>query len=149
MSKLLTEKTKVSKRNKNDIIAYISYAKIIDTPHNELEVLDLDTASTYYIRGSDLINRTLSADSFAETKKVTKTVLAETLVSSYNVPFTLNFNKVDGTERILRGRLIKPEPLFGKSMVEDLDQLDGKRVRFVIHENINWMIVNDVKYVRK
>ena len=58
--------------------------------------------------------------------------------------------KQDGTERTLRGKLVKPEPLLGRSMVEDLDSDDKKnRLRQVDHRTINWLVVDGVKYTVK
>jgi hypothetical protein len=150
-----------------DVILSFSYAKVnrvIDSGStvspegtliyenpDSLDVTDLDTGLNYQILGKALVDACLSADTFETEEKVSKTELAQTLVSSYNVPLTVAFTKLDGSERILRGRLIKPEPLFGKSLMEDLD-IDGdtkKRMRYVIHEHLNWIIVEGVKYIRK
>lgn len=133
-----------------DLIAVIHYAKVQSANNggSELFVEDVDSPGKIIrIQGKELVARTLSADSFFEESDVTKTEAAQLLVESYNRPFTVNFIKADGSERTLRGRLIHPEPLMGRSMVEDLDALAPKNIRQVDHRTINWLIVNGVKYV--
>lgn len=62
---------------------------------------------------------------------------------------------LQGEERTLRGRLINTEPKLGRSSVIDLTiekQVKGdfdNRQRLVDHRSINWLIVNDVKYLVK
>lgn len=115
-----------------------------------MSVVNADDGSKFDIIGKDLHDKLLSADQFSEEKKVSKTEAAELLVSSYNVPFTVVFTKADKTDRTLRGRLVSPEPLLGRSHVEDLDVEDPKkRLRLVDHREIKSLVVNGVKYVVK
>lgn len=136
----------------NDLMAFVNYVKVKKVASNgeELIVSPLDKNSKdIRITGYDLVVNALSADQFENTEKVTKTEAAEILISSHNRPFTVSFNKADGSERVLRGRLIKPEPLLGRSMVEDLDEsatASKGRVRQVDHREINWLIVGGIKY---
>jgi len=74
---------------------------------------------------------------------------AEILVNAYHRPLTVCFVKNDGTERTLRGRLVKPEPLLGRSTVEDLDVTNGNRLRLVDHRTIKWIVVDGTKYTVK
>ncbi len=128
-----------------------------------------------------------SADQFKETKKVSRTEMAEILTSAYGAVFTVsfqkrvtakdmketvaNFNKGNfkskkemekeitssfkGTERILIGYLVKPEPIFGRCMCIDLEKDKGDnpkwdaRLVLVTHANLNWLIYKNVKYVIK
>jgi hypothetical protein len=139
----------------NDLMAFVNYVKVKKVASNgeELIVSPLDKNSKdIRITGYDLVVNALSADQFETTEKVTKTEAAEILISSHNRPFTVSFNKADGSERVLRGRLIKPEPLLGRSMVEDLDESATAakgRVRQVDHREINWLIVGGMKYLVK
>lgn len=96
----------------------------------------------------ELVDQVYSADFFDKTETKSLTELAQLLSTSFNIPFTVSFEKQDGKERILRGRLKSPEPLLGRSYVEDLDKKEN-RIRLVDHRHLNWMIVNGVKYVRK
>ncbi len=143
------EPTKVKN---NDLMAFVNYVKVKTVNHSgeELIVTPLDKNSKdIRITGRDLVVNALSADQFEETEKVTKTEAAEILISSHNRPFTVSFDKADGNERTLRGRLIKPEPLLGRSMVEDLDETDKHRIKQVDHRTIHFLIVGGVKYVVK
>ena len=144
--------------NKGDMMAFIYYGIVKDhvTSSNghSLSVSDVDNNREMGVNGTDLIESSFSADQFHEEVKVSKTKAAELLVSSPNRPLKVSFNKLDGTERVLRGRLIQPEPLLGRSMVEDLDIATLKdatksRLRQVDHRTINWLIVDGVKYVVK
>lgn len=136
----------------SDLMTFINWAKVVKVLDNEdkLVVEDLDTGTSITVEGKALIQYCSSADRYAQEEKVTKTRAAEILITSYNKPFTVAFIKQDGSERILRGRLITAEPLLGRSMVEDLD-VDRKqhRQRQVDHRTIKWIIVENVKYLVK
>lgn len=139
-----------SKVKDNDLMAFVNYVKVkkVNANGEELIVAPLDKNSKdIRITGLDLVVNALSADQFEDTEKVNKTEAAEILISSHNRPFTVSFEKLDGSERVIRGRLIKPEPLLGRSMVEDLDETDKKnRVRQVDHRTINYIIVSGTKF---
>lgn len=110
--------------------------------------VDKDGPGSFNVHGRSLNESSFSADQFHETRKASKTEVAEILVKSFNIPFTVCFVKQeDETERVLRGRLIAPEPLLGRSHVEDLDITDGHRIRLVDHRSLKWLIVNGIKYV--
>lgn len=136
----------------DDLLAIVHYVKVktVHKDGEELMVEDVDlTGKIIRVQGNDLISKSLSADQFAEETKISKMQAAEILIESYNKPFTVNFVKADGSERTLRGRLIRPEPLLGRSMVEDLDEVGSNKMRQVDHRTINWLIVDGVKYVVK
>ena len=144
--------TDPAKVKAGDLLAVIHYAKVKTANHNgeELFIEDVDSPDKVIrVQGKELVVRALSADQFEEEVKVTKMQAAEVLIESHNKPFTVNFVKVDGSERTLRGRLIRPEPLLGRSMVEDLDEPTSNKLRQVDHRTINWLIVEGVKYVVK
>lgn len=129
------------------LMAFIYYATVEDASPEELLVNDVDRQENFLVKGKTLIESSYSADQYTSTKRTTKTKVAEVLVSSHNRPLTVCFEKVNGTERVLRGRLVKPEPLLGRSMVEDLDLDAGShRLRQVDHRTIKWLIVDSVKY---
>jgi hypothetical protein len=143
-------KTKPEAVKKDDLMALIYYVKVKSKDGSgELCVYDVDNKSDFYVRGESLIEQMLSACQFEETAKVTKTELAEKLVNAVNTPFTVVFEKNDGSERTLRGRLLSPEPLLGRSYVEDLDIASGNRTRLVDHRTLKSLVVNGVKYVVK
>lgn len=139
------------KIEKGDYILTLSWAKVISKRGYgpELQCVDLDDDTDFRIQGARLIDACYSASAVLNTATATKTELAELLVSSRNVPFTVAFKKSDGKMRELVGRLVKPEPLLGRSHVEDLERPAGKRLRLVDHRTIQWMIVNGTKYTLK
>lgn len=147
----VTHKTVSDQVQTDELMAFVYYVKVKQTDGgNEVVVADVDHGSREIkISGKELIENAYSADQSHETIKVTKTQAAEILVGSVNRPLTVCFIKADGTERKLRGRLVRPEPLLGRSMVEDLDTTDTNRLRQVDHRTIEWIIVEGVKYVVK
>lgn len=104
---------------------------------------------TFAVKGDSLIEEAASADQIRKNKQVNKTEAAEILISSHNKPFTVCFTKADGRKRVLRGRLLKHEPLMGRSFVEDLEIKRGNPLRQVDHRNIIFLIVDGVKYTVK
>lgn len=134
------------------MIALVTWAQVDNVLEggNRLQCKDLDTGGLFTINGSNLVEQTFSADVYESEKKITKTQAAELLVSSFGKPFSVTFEKTDGETRTLRGRLVKPEPLLGRSMVEDLDiPADQYRLRQVDHRTISSLVLNGVKYTVK
>jgi len=142
----VTHPLKADEVKQNDIMAFVYYAKVDKASPDVLHVRNIDDGMDFRVEGKKLIERGFSADQYEETVKVSKTRAAEILISSYNVPLTVCFEKLDGEERVLRGRLVRPEPLLGRSMVEDLDIDDSHRQRLVDHRTIRYLIVEGVKY---
>lgn len=135
-----------------DLMAFTYWVKVQSVHNNgdSLLVQNLDDHdSPITINGETLIEKSLSADQYEVEQKVSKTKAAELLVNSTNRPFTVSFLKTDGEERVLRGRLVKPEPLLGRSMVEDLELKGVNRLRQVDHRTIQHLIVDGVKYMVK
>lgn len=133
-------------------MSFTYFVAVAGAHHNgqELLVHDLDNRrQPIVITGRALMERAGSADQVHEEQKVTKTRAAELLVSAAQKPITVAFVKQDGTERTLRGRLIHPEPLLGRSMVEDLDHDGPHRTRLVDHRTIQWLIRDGIKYIVK
>ena len=149
----VTHPIKVSKIKDGDLMAFVYYTKVKSVKAGRpivLEVQNLDKESTdFQVHGKELIEKGFSADQFEEEIKVTKTRAAEILISSHNRPLTVCFEKTNGQERVLRGRLLTPEPLLGRSMVEDLDVTGKNRLRLVDHRTIKYLVVQGVKYVVK
>jgi hypothetical protein len=134
-----------------DLVAVTFWTKVDRVENSEkLLVEDLYNGNKFHIQGKDLINQTLSADEFDKTEKVTKTELAAKFVTLFGRPFTVCYDTQKETNRTLRGKLIEPEHLLGRSYVEDLDiPLNQHRMRQVDHRTIHWLIVDNVKYVVK
>jgi hypothetical protein len=137
-----------------DVMAIVYYVRVKSAyaGGDQLVVQDLDTGiDTINIQGKELVKNCFSADQYSSDEKVTKTEAAELLVSSHNRPLTVCFEKQDGSERIMRGRLVKAEPLLGRSMVEDLEQGSSpkERMRLVDHRTIKWLVVDGTRYAVK
>jgi len=143
-------KTRALDLNDNDLVAFTFYGKIKNNKNGtNLCMHDVDHDREFFVNGIDLIESSTSADQYDKEEKTTKTKLADILIHATNRPFTVSFEKADGTERILRGRLVAPEPLLGRSKVEDLDLTGVHRLRLVDHRTLKWMIVDGVKFVVK
>lgn len=153
MSERKTHKVEPTKVEKDHLMAIMYYVKVKKSEYGgtSLVVGDQDNGQEIKISGKELIENSFSADLFEEEVKVSKTQAAELLVHSVNRPLTVSFLKQDGSERTLRGRLVKPEPLLGRSMMEDLDlpHTDKNRLRQVDHRTINFLVVDGVKYIVK
>lgn len=134
------------------MLALVYYVKVdtVAPKGTAMNVTGLDGQGSFTVSDpkGQLIPNTYSADYFASEERVTMTKAAEILISSYNRPLTVRFQKQDKKMRTLRGRLISAEPLLGRSHVEDLDE-SGNRMRQVDHRTIEWLIVDGVKYTVK
>ena len=147
MSSMEHNKLDTSKIEKNDLMAFVYWTKVKEPGSKQLLVNDIDNGGDIEIRGKELIENSYSADRYTQEVKVTRTNCAEILINAVNRPFTVCFDKQDGTERILRGRLVRHESLLGRSMVEDLDVADAKdRIRQVDHRTLHWLIVDGTRY---
>lgn len=144
-----------SKIKSGDILAIVQYVKVKEVIPKHFAFLgesrDMDFGKPIQYSGKDMIEAGYSSDQYEEEVKIGKIAAAEILVSSYNRPFTVCYEKADGTPRTLRGRLVKPEPVMGRSMVEDLDLeiTEKNRLRQVDHRTISFLIVDGVKYTVK
>lgn len=133
-----------------ELVAFTYYGTVkSNTNGYNICVHDVDHNRDFFVNGKDLIESAMSADQFDAEEKSTKTKLAELLINAYHRPFTVCFEKADGTERVLRGRLIGSEPLLGRSKVEDLDVKGDNRIRLVDHRTIKWLILDGTKHVVK
>lgn len=132
------------------LVQYWTKVKNVFAKGDSIKVLGLDEGiESFGVDGFDLVKQCLSADLFEEEIEVSATKLVEIFLTCYNVPFTVVFTKKDGTERTLRGRMVAPEPLFGRSKVEDMDiELSDKagRLREVDHRTLKSLTVKGVKY---
>ena len=132
---------------KDHLMAFVYYVKVKSIKDEMMVVENVDEQQEFTVTGKSLIENALSADCYEQEIKESKTRVAEMLVHSTNLPLTVCFDKADGQERVLRGRLIRPEPLLGRSMVEDLDLNEEHRIRQVDHRTLKWLIVNNIKYI--
>lgn len=134
--------------NSGDLMLFGYWAKVNNVTDGSLSVTDVDTAERFEVKGSPLIDAAFSADTYSNTEKVTQTQIAERLVQSFNRPLTVQFTKKDGSNRLLRGRLLSSEHLLGRSYLQDLDT-DDNGTRLVDHRTISRLVVEGVEYVVK
>jgi len=127
----------------------VIYARVEGVTDDQIDCTDLDTGLKFTVSGLRLIDQFIAADLFTKIVKVTRTQLAQHLVSAGVKPFTVGFIKADGSERTLRGKLVDHEDLLGRSMVRDFDITEGDALRQVDHRTIQWLIVGDVRYELK
>lgn len=139
----------LKKTTVNDLIAITYYGRITEVHSDGLTVEDCKTKKAFRIKGKEIVDDCMSASQFTKTEKVTKTAMAEKLVESWGKIFTVEFEKVDGTKRLLRGYLVSSENLLGRSSVIDLDVLSGHPLRLVDHRTISFLILDNVKYILK
>ena len=138
-----------------DTVAVITYAKVKDVKTDRrgrpvLDVEDIDRGGTLSFAGQEFINTLFSADEFEDEEKLSRTDLALKLQSTGDKPFTVNFDKKDGSNRTLVGRLAGTENIFGRSDVVDLTKpADSHRIRQVDHRTLQWLIFDGVKYSLK
>jgi len=133
--------------NAGEVVSITRYCKIKDVlTDTRIGVVDVKDNTEFYINGQDLLDDLKSADAFSKTEKLTKTQMAEKLVSAKNDPFTVVFLKSDKTQRKLRGRLLSSEPLLGRSYVEDFDIAGENKTRLVDHRTIQSLIIGNIKY---
>jgi hypothetical protein len=136
-------KKKFEQGNVVSLTHYVTIDKI--ESDGSLQVSDLDRNMKFKVKGDEILGSMKSASYYTKTEKISKTELAKKLTESFNVPFSVNFDKADGTTRTLVGRLIAPEPLLGRSKVFDFE--DTKAVfKQVDHRSLHWMIVDGVNY---
>lgn len=132
-----------------DLVAVVRYARVRAVGPTDLEVKDVDNGTEFYIRGKTLVDDISSAHVYNTVETVPLTKAAELVSSAFNSPISVCFEKQDGTERVLIGRLKTPEPLLGRSYFDDLEIETGHRLRQVDHRTIKWAVINRVKYVVK
>lgn len=145
-----------SKVKEGDFMLVSYFVKVESKSYNgdTISVKDIDTGKSFDVRGADLVKRCKSADRFTEEVKASRTEVVKILKESYNIPFTVCFDKEpdkktgEVKERVMRGRLLGPAE-FGRSNVEDVDILSGHSLRLVDHRTIKWLVVKGIKYTVK
>lgn len=149
-------KTDPAKVKVGDILAFVNYVQVQEVgsdaskqPGTKLKVKNVDTGEVINIEGKGLVENALSADFFQEEVPTSQSNLIDILMRSYNQPFTVVYEKQDGKERTLRGRLIKPDTRRGRSDVEDLDNEPKDRYRQADHRTLSTVVVGGTKYTQK
>lgn len=146
------------KADKNDIVKVTSYAKVVDRKVHPrfgeyAECMDLDSGNTFNLIGNDVIKSVDSADEHKTTLLMSRTEVFEQLTKVGDKVFTVCFDKKDGSERVLRGRMVKEETGMGRSEVIDFDLPKGvdrggrdNRTRQVDHRTLKWLRVGGITY---
>jgi len=132
-----------------EYIAITLYAEVDSRSKNLINAVNIYTGDSFSISGENLVNKTVSSDLFHKVEKVTRTRMVELLLGAGDKPFTVVFDKKEGEERKLRGKLIMPEPLMGRSMAEDFDIKEGNKLRQIDHRTLKSLILNGVFYELK
>ncbi len=143
----MKNKLDVSKIKVGELMATISYEKVISVKKDEILVENIATGDRYTIQGKPLIEQMYSADQYSSEKKVGKFEMAELLQANSNLPITVNFDKVDGTNRTFRGYVTHPESLMGRNYANDFE--DGLKQKQVDNRSVKFAIINGVKYTVK
>ncbi len=154
---MVRHKTDPAEVEKGHLVAFIYWAEVQEVEENDgdykVTVQDLDRDTAFAVSGNELIGASMSADIYNEEVRANQSDVILAMMKLYNTPFTVCFDKKDGTERTIRGRLIEPDGLRGRSKVEELIDADGKpvptekRFKQVDHRTIKWLIANGVKYI--
>lgn len=132
------------------IVSLTLYAEVQDQDINTVVVRDIESGDEYQLSGVGILSRLNSADTFSNIQQVSRTNMAEYLLEAGDKVFTVSFIKQDGTERVLRGRLISSEPLMGRAMVEDLDLANSiTNIRQVDLRTLKYLIIGNTKYTVK
>lgn len=104
----------------------------------------------FTVKGPKLIEEAMnSANQYSKEEKVTRTEAAAILTSAGDAAFTVTFDKADGTERTLVGKLVDTENHMGRSNVDDLQVTSGSPRRQVDHRTIKQITLKGVKYTVK
>lgn len=104
------------------------------------------------ITGIDLIESLNSAGQHNQVKIVGKNEMIDILHSAKDKVFTVNFIKMDNSERTLIGRLYNIESQMGRTNVVDLEIPKGDKtygIRQIDNRQINWIVLDGTKYVTK
>ena len=155
-----------SKPKPGDVMAILTWAKVNknnlpkpvvnywekEVPQT-LQLTDLDKLESskkdFSVIGVDLIENMFSADQSDVTKEVTQSDMIDTLMMSYNVPFTATWELKDGSETSRRCRLLGADGRRGYSKAEDLDKPTKERFIQIDHRTLSKLIVQNVCYVLK
>ena len=149
-----------SKLKKGDHLSRISFMKIEggSVQRGGFHVSNED--GFQWSIGTNVIKKECNSTHYDEEVKVSKTVLAETLMSARDAIIKVVFDKADGTERTLTGYVIGAEVVLGRTIAIDLNQekkikknKEGDeydtRQRLVDHRTLKSLIYKNVKYVLK
>ena len=142
-------KLKIADVKPGHMVSMTFYCQVNSIGFNSLETTDLINNRPLRIKGLDLIQSLQSADYFDEVIHASKTSIKDELDKAGSDVFTICFNKKDGSERVMRGKLLDAATDEGFSAAWDLDKPAEDRWRLINRREINWLILRGKKYVRK
>lgn len=132
-----------------EVLSTTKYVTVVKREADYLKVRDTD-GTEFTIHGPEFIEKSVqSGMQYTTEEEVTKTELAEKLLSAGDTVFTVDFIKADGKPRVLTGRLLDTENHMGRSNVIDLMINTGSPTRQVDHRTLKSLILRDVKYTIK
>lgn len=144
-----TDRLSFNKLRTGNLLSTTYYLRINRVTADGVEVTD-QWGNSFTVKGKSLIENTMnSANQFSTTQKVTKTEMAEKLENAGDSVFTVEFEKQDGTTRVLTGHLLGAEPKMGRTQVIDLEVITGNPSRLVDNRTISSLILKGTKYVTK
>ena len=135
--------------NKGEVLSTTMYVTVQSKDKDSIKVKDTN-GQEFTIRGTKLIEDTMnSAAQYTKEEKVSRTKAAEILSQAGDAVFTAVFDKADGTERTLVGRLVETENHMGRSNVVDLEVTSGTNLRQVDHRTLKSLTLKGIKYIVK
>lgn len=154
-------KTRHEELKKGDFLSMITFMKVTEKAYNGIQVVDEDGKNLNI--GHGVFESNIYSTQFTEEKKVSKTELAEILISARDAVIQVNFNKqasadtihkklidadgkqirkkllanlLKGEERTLTGYVIGSEQILGRSVVIDLEI--EKKLLLTKNETSEW-----------
>lgn len=131
---------------KGDIIQVIHNCEVEEVNGNTIKAYDKERKLHLSLEGSELARYVKNGSEYNLTKKVTKTEIADLLIHSHGVVFTVEYIKQDNEHRTLRGYLTGVDGQLGRSYCVDLDVLEENKTRLVDHRTIKSLILKGTKY---
>jgi len=140
---------KIKDLKKGERVSMTDYFIVDKVEKDSVVVIDSLGASITF-HGIDLVeSKFISNSQYTETIRCGKHEMVEKMNNARDRIFTVCFNKKDGSERILTGHLRSIEPNLGRTNVIDLE-VGGdpkKGHRQVDNRSINWLVLDNVRYV--
>ena len=132
-----------------EVLNSTMYLTVQSKASDSIQVKD-NFGREFTVKGPKLIEEAMnSAAQYSKEEKVSKTEAAQLLTSAGDAAFTVVFDKQDGTERTLVGKLVDTENHMGRSNVDDLQITSGSPRRQVDHRTLRSLILKGVKYTVK
>lgn len=132
-----------------EVLSSTMYLTVLSKDKDSIKVKD-SFGREFVVKGVDLIEQTMnSASQYSKESTVTRTELANVLIAAGDTVFETKFEKQDGTDRILVGRLVDTENTMGRSNAVDLKIATGHNQRQIDHRTLEYVILKNTKYTVK